>query len=305
MLHFLPGALLGVIAILLFVINIIICAIILFSMALVMYIVPNKRWCLWWHDKLHLVPELWNYVSRFILKLICRIEWDVQGVDELNPKGWYLMLSNHQTWSDIIVLQQVFFGHIPPLRFFMKNELKWQLPIAAQACMLLDYPFMKRHSKEYLQKHPEMKGKDIATTRKSCEKFKYIPTTIINFVEGGRFSTDRHANQKSPYKHLLKPKAGGIAFSIATMGEFIHTILDVTIVYPNEDLTFWDFVCGRINKVIVKVRKIPITPDLIGDYEDDRAFRVHFQSWVNQVWHDKDKLIEEIKIGAVSHGPKG
>ena len=37
----------------------------------------------------------------------------------------------------------------------------------------LDYPFLYRHSAEYLKEHPEQKGKDFEATRKACEKFGY------------------------------------------------------------------------------------------------------------------------------------
>jgi 1-acyl-sn-glycerol-3-phosphate acyltransferase len=293
MLTFLPAPLVGIISILLYAILTIFWAIILFIATLAMYIIPVSRWRHWWQDKIHTIPERWTAAQMGIIKLTMRTIWDVKGLEKLKTNGWHLMLANHQTWSDILVLHKVFHQHIPSLRFFMKRELLWQLPIAAQACYLLGYPFMKRYSKEFLQQHPELKGKDIAATRKACERFKSLPTTLINFVEGGRFTKQKHQRQNSPYQYLLKPKAGGIAFVIAAMGEQLQEIINVTIVYPDGAVNFWDFLCGRTRRVIVRVDTLPLTPELRGDYENDRTTRVHFQNWMNQLWQDKDELISK------------
>ena len=192
------------------------------------------------------------------------------------------------------MLGYVFNQKIPTLKFFMKKELLWGLPIAGAAAALVDFPIMHRQSKSFIAKHPELKGKDIEVTRKACEKFKNIPTTVITFVESTRFTKAKQQTQASPYHHLLRPKAGGVAFALATMGEYFHNVLDVTIIYPNVKINLWDFFCGRIKKVVVAVNLIPLTPELLGDYENNREYRVHFHSWLNDVWQKKDKLINEV-----------
>jgi 1-acyl-sn-glycerol-3-phosphate acyltransferase len=214
----------------------------------------------------------------------------------LQPNDWYLLIANHQTWADIIVLQLVFSLRIPSLRFFMKKELLWQLPIVAQACWVLGYPFVQRYNKDYLKKHPDRKGKDLETTRKICKRFKKTPISLINFSEGGRFNPQRHARQRSPYRYLLKPRAGGIAFILGAMPQ-MRTLLDVTIIYDKEQASFWDFLSGRLRKITIRVRRIPITDELRGDYTNDVTFRRHFQRRLNQLWQEKDDLIAEIKRG--------
>src|SRR6185436_13395597 len=97
----------------------------------------------------------------------------------------------------------------------------------------LDFPFMKRYTKQQLAKRPELAGRDIEATRRACAKFMHIPVSIMNFVEGTRFTRAKHDSQESPFQFLLKPKAGGVAFVLDAMGRALQSILDVTIVYPN------------------------------------------------------------------------
>ena len=154
---------------------------------------------------------------------------------------------------------------------------------------------MHRHTKEQIAKRPELKGKDIAATQAACEKFRYTPVTIFNFMEGTRFTPAKHKRQNSPYKHLLKPRAGGTAFVFGAMGEMIHTMLDVTIVYPDGVGGFWDYICGRIRRITIDIRTREVPEKFLGmNYEDDREIRKEFQAWVTGLWQEKDQRIESI-----------
>lgn len=240
------------------------------------------------------IAGAWISCNSGWMKLTQKTQWDVELPNALNSKGWYFVTSNHQSWVDIFVLQHILNGKIPFLKFFLKQELI-RVPIMGQAWWALDFPFMKRFSKSYLEKHPEMKGKDIETTKKACAKFKYIPTSVMNFFEGTRFTPEKHQKQNSPYQYLLKPKSGGFAFALNAMGNKFQSLLDCTIVYPNGIPTFKDFMQGKVPEIIVKVREIPIPSNFCqGDYENNAEFREQFQSWVSDVWIEKDKQIGEI-----------
>jgi 1-acyl-sn-glycerol-3-phosphate acyltransferase len=196
-----------------------------------------------------------------------------------------------------LVLQKIFYRKIPFLKFFLKNELIW-FPVLGQAWWALDFPFMKRYSVSDLKKNPGLKGKDLEITQKACKKFKAIPTSIMNFVEGTRFTDKKHVQQKSPFKNLLRPKAGGLAFAIASIGDKMRCLLDVSIVYPNGKKSFWDFICGHTEEIRVKVKSYPIDTELIGNYSNDRAFRKYFHKWLNDIWEEKDLCIHEMKTAA-------
>jgi 1-acyl-sn-glycerol-3-phosphate acyltransferase len=166
----------------------------------------------------------------------------------------------------------------------------------------LDFPFMKRYSKEFLAKHPEMRGKDTETTRKACERFKEIPVSVMNFLEGTRFTQAKHDQQQSPYRYLLKPKAGGIAFVLSSMGGLLHSMLDVTIVYNEKTIGFWDLMCGRVHSVKVRVTQREIPAEFAaGDYENDAEFRERFQTWVSDLWLEKDALIGSLSDSPCKH----
>ncbi|HWR96510.1 MAG TPA: acyltransferase, partial [Arenimonas sp.] len=210
----------------------------------------------------------------------------------LDPQGHYLVLSNHQSWVDIMVLQAVFNRRIPFMRFFLKQQLIW-VPLLGLAWRALDFPFMKRHSKSQIQKRPELAGQDIAATRKACEKFFGKPVSIMIFPEGTRFTPAKHAQQQSPFARLLKPKSGGMAYALDAMGRGLHAILDVTLLYPNGKPGMWDLIADRIKTVHVDVRLREIPEALRnGDYENDRTFRVAFQRWMNGLWQEKQALLE-------------
>ena len=230
----------------------------------------------------------WVAINNRWIAAVGFTRWDVQGLDGLDPEGWYLVSSNHQSWVDILVLQRIFHRRIPFLKFFLKQELIW-VPVIGLAWWALDFPFMKRG------KGQGARLNDLRTTRAACEKFKRIPTSVINFVEGTRYTPAKHAAQSSPYAHLLKPKIGGLGVALATMGETFDALLDVTIVYPHGSPRFWDLLCGRIDAVIVRVQARAIPADVLGsDPLGDKAYRQRIAAWTESQWAQKDALIGEL-----------
>lgn len=295
MLFFLPAPLKGALSALLIITNTILCVPPLMVIAFFKVIFPIKFWQLFTSRVMIVIAESWISINNTIMTLTQNIQVDVQGMEGLKYEGWYLVVSNHQSWVDIPVLQRLFNHKIPFLKFFLKQQLIW-VPLLGMAWWALDFPFMKRFTKDYLAKHPEMKGKDLETTQRACEKFKYTPVSVMNFVEGTRFTHQKHEQQKSPYHYLLKPKAGGAAFVLSAMSGHIRTMLDVTLVYDQKQIGFWDFLCGKIKKITVRVRSIPIPIEMCeGDYENDPAFRECFQAWIADIWLEKDKLITALK----------
>jgi len=246
----------------------------------------------------NLIAWYWIGFNNTLADLFHKIEWDIRGARELSKKHWYFVTCNHQSWTDITAIQYALNNKIPLLKFFLKKELIW-VPLLGIAWWGLDFPFMHRHTKEQIARRPELKGKDIEATRKACEKFRYTPVTIFNFMEGTRFTPEKHARQNSPYKNLLKPKAGGTAFVFSAMGEMIHTMLDVTIVYPDGRPGIWDYLSGRVRRIIIDIRTREVPERFLGmDYEGNRELRADFQRWVSGIWAEKDARIEELKVGA-------
>ena len=294
MFHGLPGVLRGSLSLALYILNTLFWCIPLFILVLAKAAVPLESWMRRCSRILNAIAENWIWVNNQNQNLMAgNTRWEVQGIETLERSEWYLVLANHQSWVDILVLQRIFNRKIPFLKFFIKKELLW-LPVLGQAWWAMDFPFVKRYTKSDLQKKPHLKGKDIEITRKACKKFKKMPVSIMNFVEGTRFTNEKHRRQKSPYSHLLKPKAGGIAFVLGSLEEQIHRVLDVTIVYPDGVTNFWALLCGKMRKIKVRVRSLPVSPELLGDYANDRRFRARLQHWLNDIWAEKNQYIEEI-----------
>lgn len=256
----------------------------LFLVAILKFAVPREGWRMWCTGVLSGIAQNWVGVNTWGLELTKRITWDVRGTENLNPNAWYLVVANHQSWVDIVVLQKIFHRRIPMLKFFLKRELIW-VPLLGIAWWALDFPFLKRSSSTQ---------KDFDTTLKACEKFKLAPVAVMIFLEGTRFTAKKHSEQNSAFNNLLKPKIGGIALVLSSMKEQLHSLLDVTIVYPQGVQNIWAFLCAKSMTVKVRVNQRPVDESLIGDYVNDRQMRRRLTSWVNAMWVDKDGLITEL-----------
>lgn len=232
------------------------------------------------------VAEKWIVTNNRIFDAMLPTVWDSDEVANVDPSGRYLIFSNHISWTDIFVLQRTFQGRVSFPRFFIKSQLAW-FPIMGQVAWVLDFPFMRRYSPEYLAAHPEKRGKDLETTRRVCRRYRHVPVAVLNFLEGTRFTEEKRIEQDSPYKHLLRPRIGGAAFVLASLGELLDGVFDVTIAYPGHITTIWDFVCGRIDRIAVRTRFSKVFPN-----GEDRE---KVQQWIEQTWGEKDELLDTRK----------
>lgn len=238
------------------------------------------------------VAELWAGISGSIYRWLHRPKWNVDGLEELSHGEWYLLVCNHQSWSDIPVLLFLMSRRIPVFRFFVKHQLIW-VPLVGLACWAMEFPFMRRYSREQLANKPKLRRKDLQTTQRFCERMKKRPATVVNYLEGTRFTRHKHDQQQSPYRHLLKPKSGGAAYVITHLGERVQQMIDITLVYPKQNKGFWAFLCGDLGplRVHMQLREIP-EHFKAGDYQACDDFRDEFQQWIAEIWQQKDDFIE-------------
>lgn len=285
----------GVLGLFLFILNVLLFPIFVLLFAGFCCLLPFKSWRLRARSVLAHAPWPWSSINSSIMAISNgRKKWDVQLPDGVENNKPYLLICNHQTWIDIMVLFKIFNYGIQPIKFFMKKELLWSLPMAGLACKAIGFPFLERHSSQAIRKNPSLRGKDIATTRACCRRFMQIPSSLMIFCEGTRYTPKKAAKQSTPFEHLLKPKAGGASIVLEEMHDHLAGIIDVTIHYDTDDIGFWNFVKGGFRKISVRSRLIAITPDLIGNYNDDRQFRVQLQQWLNQVWQHKEKTMKQL-----------
>jgi len=244
------------------------------------------------------ITNSWLSVNNWLIDhILPETQWDIT-VDEnldLNMQGRYLMTCNHQSWVDTTVNQYFGLTRMPLTRFFTKWELIF-IPFVGQAFKILGFPMMKRHTKEQIAKNPELKTRDMEEARKACEQLLSQPFTLLNYLEGTRFTPEKHAQQQSPFTNLLKPKAGGLALALSILGDKIDALVDMTIVYPDGAPGYGEFWLGEVPRIAVNMRKIEIPEWVLGgNYEDDAEYRERFQNWVDDLWTEKDQLISTIK----------
>lgn len=282
----LPNWLVGLLVCALLAFNTVLWGVVVFVLGVIKLIIPHRAVS----ALLHQAYQGWRLGNRLGIHLGCD-KVNVHFNQGINQQAWYLLISNHLSWLDIVVLSAV--TELPPPKFFLKDELKW-VPFIGSGAWALGMPFMKRASKEQIAKNPKLKGMDVARTKRSCSQFKQQPSCIVNFVEGSRCTLAKQQRQQSPFKYLLKPKAGGIAFALQVLGEQFDALLDTTVVYDStSEHICRDFCLGRLHSIDVFVDVKAMQNAWIGDYQNDKDFRVAFQQQLNQIWLEKDSTIEQ------------
>jgi len=289
----LPALLRATVAATLLALNTLCWCVLLFALALVRLVLPGRAMRRLLDPLLNAVATAWIAGNSGWMRLTQATVWDVQGIDGLPYQGWYLVISNHQSWVDIFVLQHLLNRRIPLLKFFLKQELIW-VPVLGLAWWALDFPFMRRHSDEVLRRHPEKRFEDLEAARRACAKFALVPTSVMNFVEGTRYTAAKHDSQRSPYAHLLRPKAGGLAMAIHALGDRFDSLLDVTIVYPDGAPTFRQFLRGEVGRVVVRAARHEIPAELHAGSPQDSAQRKRVQRWLAELWQAKDDQITSL-----------
>jgi 1-acyl-sn-glycerol-3-phosphate acyltransferase len=263
------------------------------------YLIPSAQGRHWFREKILMpLPMVWGVVNSAIMGISNYGKISITGPKLQDTEGFYLLFANHRSWADIFLVCKVLGLHLPPFKFFLKRELLWTLPVGGLVCWFLGFPLLRRHTKEQVRNSPELKNIDIETTKKACEQLRKFPGTLVNFLEGTRFTMEKHERQRSPYEYLLKPKATGVAICCNELRGRVKNIINVTIVY-DDGFAVWDFLSGSTNKIEIHYSIIPITEDYYGDYYNDREYRSGLQQLLNELWLQKDLLIKKIKQGEV------
>jgi 1-acyl-sn-glycerol-3-phosphate acyltransferase len=257
----------------------------LFCAGLVRLLLPFPAAQRYLSGRMDLVINGWvacNRITNAVLRLHrTDLSWQVEKPLSLDKK--YLVISNHQSWGDILILQNTLNGIVPPLKFFTKKELIY-LPLLGIAMWLLGFPYVRRQG-----------AGDRSTLSESCRGFKQHPVSILNFLEGTRFTAAKHAATASPYKHLLPPKTGGLAFVLGELGAQIDQVLDVTIVYPEGTPTFWQFLCGDCRRSRVDISGMPV-PVASADQDLTELEVNELKAWAHDRWIAKDAQLDALII---------
>jgi 1-acyl-sn-glycerol-3-phosphate acyltransferase len=229
--------------------------------------------------------------------MVSNVQWELVGLESIPSEKSCLIVSNHSSWFDIPAVLKAMMHTKIAVRFFVKRPILY-IPLIGWGAWGIDCPFMHRYSKKYLQEHPERGADDADETKKSCAVFRGRQVFLLSYLEGTRFSKKKRELQGGEYRHLLKPKAGGIASALQAMGGQIKAILDFTISYPQGRPSCVRFLCGKpfIARVHVQARSVPEVGS--GDYLNDPDSRVKYQNWVNGLWRAKDLKLDGEQLAA-------
>jgi 1-acyl-sn-glycerol-3-phosphate acyltransferase len=234
-------------------------------------------------------------MNSWILFQGLKIQLDLTGINQSCAGDFYLAICNHQSWSDIFILQHLLNRKTPVMKFLVKKELIY-LPVVGLICWAYDFPFLNR-GKQSPKSSVKLDSKnDSQTLNKSLAQFLRSSATIMNFAEGTRFSPLKAKRQKSPYRHLLKPKAGGLIAIYKMMGQELAAVLDFTIVYDAPKPNFWRFIGGRIMRVKVHLDTV-LSDELKETFglPETNFTQARAIEWINQRWEQKDRKIEHIQ----------
>ena len=258
-------------------------------------VIPLKSFKLFLAKISNQIGDLTVYGLKLIMLLMHGNNIQVINNEKYDMNKWYMAMSNHQSWADIFVLLTVANKKIPLLKFFMKKEL-WWIPFVFLANKTLNMPFVNRHSKKAIEKNPSLRTKDYENTLKSCKRFLRAPSTIFSYAEGTRFTSEKHKAQNSKYKNLLQPKIGGMATALSAMPE-IDTLINFSVVYKSKKRSAWSFLNGEMKDVKVFIKSYKIPENLKNrNYGSDHLYRDEFKEWIEEIWDEKDRKIDELNF---------
>ena len=255
-------------------------------MALIALVLPDS-WAARFHRWMELWLYLWTGFNQWLFRnaRVTQIDLDWPERSQAGKDRWYLVICNHQSWTDIVVLQSIFWNTVPGVKFFTKQELIW-VPFIGLGMSALGFPYVKRATKAQIKQNPELRHADRESIEQACRRFLQHPTTILNFLEGTRYTPEKHARQAARFEKLLNPKVGGISTVMRNMDGHLDKVLDVTIHYPHGTPNFWTFIQGRCPSVSVHVE--PLEPPPIDASIGERDYRREVSAWIEERWKAKD-----------------
>jgi 1-acyl-sn-glycerol-3-phosphate acyltransferase len=209
------------------------------------------------------------------LRKVLRIHWH-RPVLDLAPDEVCLVISNHRSWIDILLIQSLISRRGPIVKFLTKRELMY-IPIIGQIIWAFEFPSLHRRAARG-QNEAERRQVDAQRIVDACANIDQHPCAFLTFPEGTRFSENKHKASSSPYRTLLRPRGGGYALLCEALNTKAAKIVDVTIAAP-ANLNFWKFLSGSIRLIPMHVEVLN-NPNLTGDGAI---------GWLNDRWLIKDQ----------------
>ncbi len=233
--------------------------------------------------------DAWVSGNRWLIRALGLIDLQIDWPAEpLSRRNWYVVVCNHQSWADILLLQEAFRSAIPPLKFFTKRELLW-LPLVGLGMYVLGFPYVRRIGKAQLATNPALKHADRDSALAACAVFRNHPTAVLIFLEGTRFTDAKRNARGSRFQHLLNPRTGGLGYVLKGLKDEVEQLVDVTIAYPGGPPSFWEFLTGRCPRARMRVQAIDLDPAIHSEEPKTQRHAMHVL--VEGLWQAKDEYL--------------
>ena len=203
-------------------------------------------------------------------------------------------LSNHQSWADIFIVQMITNRKVPMLKFFMKFVLIY-VPVIGICWWALDMPFLKRYSKDQLERNPSLRGKDFASMKRSLKSIVSIQSLFLVLPKVPDSLQQKYKDQNSPSIICLNPKKEDWLPQYQQCQDSIRLL--TSQLFTNQKKKLLGFLERNMNNARIFVQSLDI-PDKfkISQLHENDGLRKEFKDWLNEIWHKKDKLINENKF---------
>ncbi|MBI2379087.1 MAG: acyltransferase [Deltaproteobacteria bacterium] len=222
------------------------------------------------------------------------IEIRIKG-DEIPPRENALLLPNHQTMADVMVLICFAWrcGRVGDLKFFVKEVMKY-VPGPGWGMRFLDCIFVKRDWE---------RDKDGILRLFSKYKAESIPVFLVSFLEGTRRTPVKHAaaqafaEDRGLYvpKHTLVPRTKGFVATMQGLRSHLDAVYVLTIGYPGRIPTLLNCYEAKVERVELHLRRYPIAELPEAEAE--------LSKWVFERFEELDRRLEELAATGAITGP--
>jgi len=212
------------------------------------------------------------------LRRVVGVQWNIPAAD-VGPGRIAVVISNHRSWSDTLLVQSVICAHGPILKFLAKQELVY-VPILGIIVLSFEFPRLKRKASQ-AQSEEQRRESDRARVTEAALSLRETRAALLSFVEGTRFTEAKRIELNSPFQHLLPPRAGGFSAIVDAVRDHDAVVVDLTLNYE-PDVSFWQFIGGVHTHVTIHAASFP-ADQLPGD----------LRGWLWQRWEEKEGLLAQ------------
>ena len=96
----------------------------------------GRRWLTW---RLETITEVFSWGCERIVRGLGIAHWTLRLNQAVSRDKTYLLICNHQSWVDILLLLILFRGRVRFPRFFLKRSHLWT-PVIGFVCWAFDFP---------------------------------------------------------------------------------------------------------------------------------------------------------------------